>query len=259
LQKNLFFSILLLIASVSLLQSRYYAGTSVYPQQPMPEQQQLLQQPGPIMGGQLHPGGPRPLAVQPVSTTGPTGEFRHAMHQQPAPTASVVGAQTFMEEYPWSIKHPEEMLQFTATQIPQLAQLSTSRKAALGGVLRPFAHCKDKVPTIIGGPAGIICCKKCRTYVNAFISWYDNGRRWRCNIWGQPNDCPSGYFCHLADNNECRDKYESPELCRSVVEYLAPSEYMVRPPPPPLSLVKLIPGRPGFVQHIQTRDERCIS
>jgi hypothetical protein len=41
------------MSSVSLLQSRYYAGTSVYPQHPMPEQrqqQQLLQQPGPIMG-----------------------------------------------------------------------------------------------------------------------------------------------------------------------------------------------------------------
>jgi protein transport protein SEC24 len=214
----------------------FYAGSSVYPQQPMPEQQQqqLLQQPGPIMGGQLHPGGPRPLAVQPVSTTGPAGEFRHAMHQQPAPTASAVGAQTFMEEYPdWSIKHPEEMLQFTATQIPQSAQLSTSSKVVLGGVLRPFAHCKDEVPTITPGPAGIIRCKKCRTYVNAFVSWFDNGRRWRCNICGQPNDCPSGYFCHLADNNERRDKYERPELCRSVVEYLAPSEYMVRPPPPP--------------------------
>jgi protein transport protein SEC24 len=205
-------------------------GSNAYPQQPMPQQQQ--QQPPPLMGGQLHPGGPRPLAVQPVSTTGPGGEFRHAMHQQPASAAT--GAQTFMEENPdWSIKHPEEMLHFTTTQIPQSAQLSTSSKVVLGGVLRPFAQCKDEVPTITPGPSGIIRCKKCRTYVNAFVSWFDNGRRWRCNICGQPNDCPSGYFCHLGDNNERRDKYDRPELCMSVVEYLAPSEYMVRPPPPP--------------------------
>jgi protein transport protein SEC24 len=152
------------------------------------------------------------------------------MHQQPAPTASAVGAQTFMEEYhDWSIKHPEEMLHFTAPQIPQLAQLSTSRKVVLGGVLRPFVTLQRRSSKNFSWSCRNHTLQKCRTYVNAFVSCFDNGRHWRCNICGQPNDCPSGYFCHLADNNDRRDKYESSELCRRVVEYLAPSEYMVCP------------------------------
>jgi len=213
-----------------------YAAASTAAAYP-PQQQQLSQQP-PVMGGQFHPGGPRPLAVQPVSTTGPGGEFRHAMAQPPTATAAAAptagGAQTFMEEnVDWNIQHPKEMLHFTTTQIPQSAQLSSSSKVVLGGLLRPLAICPNEVPTITPGPAGIVRCKKCRTYVNAFVSWFENGRRWRCNICGQPNDCPSGYFCHLGDNNERKDKYDRPELSLSVVEYLAPAEYMVRPPPPP--------------------------
>jgi hypothetical protein len=27
---------------------------------------------------------------------------------------------------------------------------------------------------------GIIRCKRCRTYINPFVTWADNGRRWRC-------------------------------------------------------------------------------
>ena len=26
---------------------------------------------------------------------------------------------------------------------------------------------------------GIIRCKRCRTYINPFVTWADNGRRWR--------------------------------------------------------------------------------
>jgi len=69
--------------------------------------------------------------------------------------------------------------------------------------------------------------------MNPFVSWLENGRRWRCNICGQLNDCPSAYFCHLDQNGERRDKDERPELSKAVMEYNAPSEYMVRTPQAP--------------------------
>lgn len=69
--------------------------------------------------------------------------------------------------------------------------------------------------------------------MNAFVSWLENGRRWRCNICSQVNECPSAYFCHLDAQNQRRDRLQRPELSKAVVEFVAPSEYMVRPPQPP--------------------------
>ena len=81
--------------------------------------------------------------------------------------------------------------------------------------------------------AGIIRCKRCRTYINAFVHWIDHGRSWRCNICAQVNNTPSAYFCHLDDEGFRSDRFERPELSKSVVEFIAPAEYMVRPPQEP--------------------------
>ena len=32
------------------------------------------------------------------------------------------------------------------------------------------------------GATGIVRCKRCRTYINPYVTWADNGRRWRCVI-----------------------------------------------------------------------------
>ena len=175
----------------------------------------------PFAGGAAAPpaAGPRtPAATGQSSAASPAGS-----------------ASAFMEEnVDWSIRHPKQMLQFTTESIPQSSQLSQNSKVVLGGVIRPFVALEEGIATIAPGPAGIVRCKKCRTYMNAFVSWFENGRRWRCNICGQANDCPSAYFCHLDPHtNTRRDKYDRPELSHSVVEYIAPNEYMVRPPQPP--------------------------
>uniref|UniRef100_A0A7S1B6V7 Protein transport protein SEC24 n=1 Tax=Corethron hystrix TaxID=216773 RepID=A0A7S1B6V7_9STRA len=74
---------------------------------------------------------------------------------------------------------------------------------------------------------------RCRTYINPFVNWIENGRRWRCNICGVLNDVPSAYFCHLDEQGRRRDADTRPEISEAVVEYIAPAEYMVRPPQPP--------------------------
>jgi protein transport protein SEC24 len=108
----------------------------------------------------------------------------------------------------------------------------------LGGIIRPLSFPEtddeEEVDVIQPGAAGIVRCKRCRTYINPFVSWIENGRRWRCNICAQLNECPSAYFCHLDPaTGQRRDTSQRPELCKSVVEWIAPSEYMVRPPQPP--------------------------
>ena len=75
--------------------------------------------------------------------------------------------------------------------------------------------------------------RRCRTYMNPFVTFVENGRRWRCNICSQLNEVPSAYYCHLDEEGRRRDKDARPELSQAMVEYVAPSEYMVRPPQPP--------------------------
>ena len=48
------------------------------------------------------------------------------------------------------------------------------------------------------------------------------------------NDVPQSYFSHLDQNGQRRDKSQRPELSHCSVEFVAPGDYMVRPPQPPV-------------------------
>jgi protein transport protein SEC24 len=89
---------------------------------------------------------------------------------------------------------------------------------------------KDEVPVVNFGATGVIRCRRCRTYVNPFVSFIDAGRRWRCNVCSLLNDVPSDYYCNLDSNGKRRDINERPELSCGSVEYVAPADYMVEPP-----------------------------
>ncbi|GMH74564.1 hypothetical protein TrST_g8776 [Triparma strigata] len=144
----------------------------------------------------------------------------------------------YMAAVDLSIKVPSQFLRMTVNKIPTSSSLASASKLPMGGLIRPLAPSpsnsdSDGVPVINPSASGIIRCKRCRTYVNPFVAWLENGRRWRCNICGQLNDVPSAYFCHLDEEGKRRDLDQRPELASGVVEYIAPQEYMVRPPQPP--------------------------
>jgi len=145
--------------------------------------------------------------------------------------------QPFQENIDFTIKIPDRLCRFASAKIPQTAALASSAKLPLGGVLRPLAPCANSededVPIVQPGSAGIIRCKRCRTYINAFVHWMEQGRRWRCNICAQMNETPAAYFCHLDEKGLRRDRLERPELSEGAVEFIAPAEYMVRPPQEP--------------------------
>jgi uncharacterized paraquat-inducible protein A len=40
-------------------------------------------------------------------------------------------------------------------------------------------HCTAEIEVVDFGATGIVRCKRCRTYINPYVTWADNGRRWR--------------------------------------------------------------------------------
>lgn len=162
------------------------------------------------------------------------------MHRMaaPGPPGVIPGqaAPIMNENVDFSIQIPERMFRLTAGKVPATAAQATASKIPFGAVLRPMAPegpDDEEVDTIQPGAAGIVRCKRCRTYINPFVIWTEHGRRWRCNICAQINDCPSAYFCHLDEKGLRRDRYERPELSKGAVEFIAPAEYMVRSPQEP--------------------------
>jgi len=125
-------------------------------------------------------------------------------------------------------------LRTSVTKVPQ--QQSDGSKVPIGCVLTPMAgdDTGNEVPLVNFGTAGIVRCKRCRAYINPYVVWVDNGRRWRCNLCGLLNEVPQAYFSHIDANGKRKDREERPELMNSTVEIVAPGEYMVRAPQPPV-------------------------
>ncbi|KAF4706243.1 hypothetical protein FOZ63_023097, partial [Perkinsus olseni] len=71
------------------------------------------------------------------------------------------------------------------------------------------------------------------------VIWDQNGRKWQCNMCGYVGDTPQTYYCHLDDTMRRADRYERPELVNGTVDFIAPAEYMVRPPQPPVFMFLL--------------------
>jgi len=198
------------------------------------------------MGGMSLNNGPQP----PIINQAANSQFyaNQNQHQHPpnqmAPPGQPNTPQPADPAQDLSIKIHPQLFQTTTSLLPTNTSTQSTCKIPLGGIIRPFAtptpssnsndnDTTSAIPTIQPGPAGIIRCKRCRTYINPFATWFENGRRWRCNICTALNEVSASYFCHLDANQKRRDVDQRPELGKSVVEWIAPSEYMVRPPQAP--------------------------
>jgi protein transport protein SEC24 len=143
-----------------------------------------------------------------------------------------------IEDMDMSIQCDSSFLRATVGKIVNSQALASQSRVPLGIVCCPMAGDNgtdnELVEVVDFGTTGIVRCKRCRSYINPFVSWVDNGRRWRCNICGMLNDVPTTYFSHLDQSGQRRDKEQRPELSRCSVEFVAPGDYMVRPPQPPV-------------------------
>ncbi|XP_054424425.1 protein transport protein Sec24A isoform X3 [Pteronotus mesoamericanus] len=124
-----------------------------------------------------------------------------------------------------------ELFRCTLTSVPQTQALLNKAKLPLGLLLHPF---KDLVQLPVVTSSTIVRCRSCRTYINPFVSFLDQ-RRWKCNLCYQVNDVPEE-FMYNPLTRVYGEPHKRPEVQNATIEFMAPSEYMLRPPQPPVYL-----------------------
>jgi protein transport protein SEC24 len=246
----------------------------------MPPGQQQFQQPGQQFQSYSGPppgnygaAAPQPMMGVPSGFDAPAYGQQQPMGQPGAagalPGADAAGGGQVLpgiEDMDLSIQCDPAFLRSSVGKIVSSQAYATKSRLPLGIMCRPMAGDvgieNDQVEVVDFGTTGIVRCKRCRTYINPFVSWVDNGRRWRCNICGMLNDVPTSYFSHLDQNGQRRDKDQRPELSCCSVEFVAPGDYMVRPPQPPVFFfvidVTSGAGSSGMLQHVVNSVRRSL-
>ncbi|XP_072549207.1 protein transport protein Sec24B isoform X2 [Salminus brasiliensis] len=122
----------------------------------------------------------------------------------------------------------------TLSCIPQTQALLNKARLPLGLLLHPFRDL-TQLPVITSNT--IVRCRSCRTYINPFVSFLDQ-RRWKCNLCYRVNDVPDE-FMYNPVTRSYGEPHKRPEVQNSTVEFIASSDYMLRPPQPAVYLFVL--------------------
>lgn len=121
----------------------------------------------------------------------------------------------------------------TLNNIPSASDFLTSTGLPLGMVLQPLAPLdpgEQQIPVLDFGDSGPPRCRRCRAYINPFMSFRSGGSKFVCNMCTFPNDTPSEYFAPLDPSGARVDRMQRPELTMGTVEFTVPKEYWNKEP-----------------------------
>ncbi|GAA5916720.1 hypothetical protein JCM6882_005786 [Rhodosporidiobolus microsporus] len=122
----------------------------------------------------------------------------------------------------------------TLNAVPTTNSLLQKSKLPLALVLTPYRSLKPGDPEVpVVSDTVIARCRRCRTYINPYVTFIEGGQRWKCCMCNLSNEVPQ-LFDWNQETNQPADRYARHELNSSVVEFVAPTEYMVRAPQPPI-------------------------
>ncbi|KAI7725657.1 hypothetical protein M8C21_001682, partial [Ambrosia artemisiifolia] len=123
----------------------------------------------------------------------------------------------------------------TINQIPCTSDLLNTSGMQLALLVQPLAlphPSEEPIQVVDFGEGGPLRCSRCKGYINPFMKFVDQGRRFICNFCGFTDETPRDYQCNLGPDGRRRDADERPELCRGTVEFVATGEFLVREPMP---------------------------
>lgn len=121
----------------------------------------------------------------------------------------------------------------TLNNIPSTSEALASTALPLGLVLQPLAPLQEgeeSIPVLDFGDAGPPRCRRCRTYINPFMTFRSGGDKLVCNMCTFPNDVTQEYFAPTDPSGVRVDRAQRPELTTGTVEYLVPKEYWAKEP-----------------------------
>lgn len=125
-----------------------------------------------------------------------------------------------------------DYFRLTLNVVPNSSSLLKKSKLPFALVVRPYTQLRDEdEPVPVTKDTFISRCRRCRGYINPFVTLTEGGKRWRCNFCGLQNDIPAA-FDYDDLTQRPANRYDRVELNHSVVEFVAPKEYMARAPQP---------------------------
>ncbi|KAG7237145.1 hypothetical protein INR49_032761 [Caranx melampygus] len=212
-------------------------GQSSYQQysQPFPTCPSSLRPSGPERGPGAGGGGPE--AGQP------------AAGEEPAAPEAPGGPRAQPQPRPQEGQLQSSDLQVHTVEHPSDPGFTQQGPASSGLLLHPFRDLQQ-LPVITSNT--IVRCRSCRTYINPFVTFLDQ-RRWKCNLCYRVNDVPDE-FMYNPVTRSYGEPHKRPEVQNSTVEFIASSDYMLRPPQPAVYLFVLDVSHnaveSGYLKHL---------
>ncbi|KKK20088.1 hypothetical protein ARAM_000821 [Aspergillus rambellii] len=190
---------------------------------PQAAPQPASQAPRPVPLNQLYPTD---LITQPFNVA--------ELDYPPPPIVLPPGTSVYPSPY---ANCPPKYVRSTLNAVPTTHSLLKKSKLPFALVIQPYAalhDAEDPIPVI---PDQVISrCRRCRSYINPFVTFLDHGHRWRCNMY----------------------RSLRPDLNHAVVEFVAPQEYMVRPPQPLVYLFLIDVSYASVTNGLLATSARCI-
>ncbi|KAL7753856.1 COPII coat Sec23p-Sfb3p heterodimer component [Sorochytrium milnesiophthora] len=172
---------------------------------------------------------PSPVAVQEADQAHYNGKPYRTCSKQMPPLAS-----TYFQALDEGNCSPRHM-RITTYNIPTSEELLAQSMLPLGLVIQPLAETRQgeaPVECVQPTESGPIRCRRCKAYINPFMTFIDGGRKFVCNFCQIENDVPADDFCNLDMSGRRVDIMQRPEFRCGSVEYIATKAYIAKPPKP---------------------------
>ena len=121
----------------------------------------------------------------------------------------------------------------TLNNIPSTSEALAATALPLGLVLQPLAPLQageQAIPVLDFGETGPPRCRRCRAYINPFMTFRSGGNKLVCNMCTFPNDVAPEYFAPTDPSGVRVDRVQRPELTAGTVEFMVPKEYWAKEP-----------------------------